>query len=43
MPLENIVFPRPGQYRFSVKVKGQTLAGPGLYLMEAPEGVVQGP
>jgi hypothetical protein len=43
MPLENIVFPRAGQYRFSVKVKGQTLAGPGLYLMEAPEGVVQGP
>jgi hypothetical protein len=37
MPLEGIVFPRAGQYQFRVKVKGQTLDGPSLYLMEAPE------
>ena len=37
MPLEDIVFPRAGQYRFRVRVKGQTLEGPSLYLMEAPE------
>jgi hypothetical protein len=38
MPLENVVFPRAGQYQFRVKVKGQTLDGPSVYLMEAPEG-----
>lgn len=36
MPLENVVFPRAGQYRFKVKVKGQAFDGPGVYLMEAP-------
>jgi hypothetical protein len=41
MPLENIVFPRAGFYRFSIKVKGQTLEGPALFLMEAPEDAVQ--
>jgi hypothetical protein len=40
MPLENIVFPHAGQYQFRVKVKGFTLDGPGLYLMEAPEDAV---
>jgi hypothetical protein len=34
MPLEGVVFPHPGQYAFRVKVKGQTLQGPGIYLME---------
>jgi hypothetical protein len=38
MPMERVVFPHPGQYTFSVKVKGSVLAGPGIYLMEAPEG-----
>ena len=38
MPLEDIVFPRPGEYQFRVRVKGQTLDGPSLYLIEAPEG-----
>lgn len=38
MPLEDIVFPRAGQYQFRVRVKGQTLEGPSLYLLEAPEG-----
>ena len=35
MPIENVVFPRPGQYTFRVKVKGNALGGPSLYLMEA--------
>ena len=38
MPIEDVVFPRAGQYVFRVKVKGKTLEGPSLYLMEAPEG-----
>ena len=37
MPMEGVVFPHPGQYTFRVKVKGTTLTGPGLYLMEAPD------
>jgi len=41
MPLEDIVFPRAGQYQFRVRVKGQTLDGPSLYLMEAPEAGAQ--
>lgn len=38
MPLEGVIFPRAGQYTFRVKVKGQTLQGPGVFLMEVPEG-----
>lgn len=38
MPLEGVVFPHAGQYTFRVKVKGQTLEGPGIFLMEVPEG-----
>ncbi len=37
MPLENIVFPRAGQYRFRVRVKGRTFEGPSVYLMEVTE------
>jgi hypothetical protein len=37
MPLEGVVFPHPGQYTFRVKVKGNVLPGPGLYLMETPD------
>jgi hypothetical protein len=37
MPMEGVVFPRPGQYVFRVKVKGETLEGPGIFLMEVPE------
>jgi len=36
MPMDGVIFPRPGQYQFRVKVKGLTLDGPGLYLMEVP-------
>ena len=41
MPLENIVFPRAGQYQFKVRVKGQTFDGPSLYLMDASESAEQ--
>jgi hypothetical protein len=38
MPMEDVVFPKPGQYTFRVRVKGTTLQGPGIFLMEVPEG-----
>ncbi|MDH3270146.1 MAG: hypothetical protein OEN56_02365 [Gemmatimonadota bacterium] len=38
MPIEEVIFPHAGQYTFRVKVKGTTLEGPGIYLMEAAEG-----
>lgn len=37
MPLEEVIFPIPGEYRFNVKIKGQTFPGPTLYLSEASE------
>ncbi len=37
MPMEGIVFPRPGQYTFRVKVKGIVLEGPGIFLTEVQE------
>jgi hypothetical protein len=37
MPIEDVVFPRAGQYLFRVKVKGQTLEGPSLYLTQASQ------
>jgi Family of unknown function (DUF6941) len=37
MPMEGVVFPHPGQYTFRVKVKGITLEGPGIYLLEVPK------
>jgi hypothetical protein len=37
MPIEDVVFPRAGQYTFRVKVKGHTLEGPSLYLMQVPQ------
>lgn len=37
MPLEGVVFPHAGQYTFRVKVKGHTLEGPGIHLMEGEE------
>ena len=39
MPMEDVVFPHAGQYTFRVKVKGQTLQGPGVFLIEADEAV----
>ena len=32
LPLERLVFPAPGAYRFVLKVKGRELEGPVLYL-----------
>lgn len=43
MPIEGVIFPHPGQYVFRVKVKGRTLEGPGVFLMEVPEGDTAGP
>ena len=37
MPMEGVVFPHAGQYTFSVKVKGQTLQGPGIFLIEVSD------
>jgi Family of unknown function (DUF6941) len=38
MPVEDVVFPHPGPYRLEIRVKGQTLSGPTLYLVETSEG-----
>jgi hypothetical protein len=36
MPMDGVVFPKAGQYAFRVKVKGRTLDGPGIFLVEVP-------
>ena len=41
MPLDDVIFPRAGQYTFRVKVKGQTFQGPSIYLLESPEDPAQ--
>jgi hypothetical protein len=33
MPLETVIFPVAGAYRFRIRVKGQEMEGPPLYLM----------
>ena len=38
MPIEDVVFPMPGRYALDVKVKGRTLAGPSLHLVEIEDG-----
>ncbi|MEJ2207217.1 MAG: hypothetical protein P8170_24330 [Gemmatimonadota bacterium] len=37
LPLEDVVFPRAGGYTFRIRIKGQTLRGPDLYLVESDE------
>ena len=37
MPLEGVVFPRPGRYRFRISIKGRKMEGPSLFLMETQE------
>ena len=37
MPVEDVVFPKPGPYRLEATVKGQTLPGPVLHLWEIDE------
>jgi len=34
MPLEKVVFPKPGRYHLRIIVKGKRFRGPSLYLME---------
>jgi len=36
MPVEDVIFPHPGPYSLRIRVKGEVLAGPTLYLVEAP-------
>ena len=46
MPLEEVVFPVPGRYRFQVKVKGRELEGPAVHLVRTdprPEPIPTGP
>ena len=33
MPLEDVVFPKPGRYDFRITAKGRALRGPVLYLI----------
>jgi hypothetical protein len=37
MPIEETVFPHPGAYRLVIRIKGETLAGPTLNLLETGE------
>ena len=40
MPLEHVIFPAPGGYGLRVRIKGRTLEGPMLHLIQAePSGV----
>ncbi len=34
MPLREVIFPEPGEYSFRIRIKGQDLEGPSLFLME---------
>jgi hypothetical protein len=38
LPLEEVIFPRPGRYTFQIKVKGRKLRGPSIFLMEGEGG-----
>ena len=43
LPLEKVVFPKPGAYKFKVQLKGKWHEGPSLHLMQGaappdPEG-----
>ena len=37
MPVENVVFPVPGKYRFSVRAKGRVFKGSALHLFRDPD------
>ena len=34
MPLQEVIFPEPGVYRFGIRIKGRDHEGPSLFLME---------
>lgn len=35
MPLDDVVFPKPGRYQFRIRIKGTDYDGPSLHLMAA--------
>ena len=35
MPLENVVFPEPGPYRFKIRMKGRELEGPAVHVVRS--------
>ena len=35
LPLKEVIFPKKGVYRFHIQVKGRSLDGPTLYLVES--------
>ena len=35
MPLNDVVFTRPGAFRFTLRVKGEELKGPSIHIMES--------
>jgi hypothetical protein len=37
LPLKEVIFPEKGVYEFHIQVKGRTLKGPSLYLIETKE------
>lgn len=41
--LEDVVFPKPGAYRFRIQVKGRWTDGPVLYLWETDEAPAEVP
>ncbi len=41
MPLQDVVFPVPGRYRFSIRVKGREVGGPSVYLSSVGEPAAQ--
>ncbi len=40
LPLEDVVFPVPGRYRFAVRLKGRTHPGPSLHLVHRDPSVL---
>ena len=35
LPLEGVIFPKPGTYAFQIRVKGKKLRGPSLFLIQS--------
>ena len=38
LPLEDVIFPVPGSYRFEIRVKGRRFRGPSLFLIAGDPG-----
>ena len=43
MPLERVIFPHAGRYRFALTARGQTVEGIPLHLVEIPDPAKRGP